>query len=123
MKTITLNEAAKSFQVHPRTILRALSDETNVYWSEDFNPPVYVTAVANAYSMNEKVLVHVLDGKDMLLKPVQAAKEVETPARTFRWRKYKAAARKGGIVRYSRKQIINEHLLKWTEEAQRERAA
>lgn len=123
MKTVNLDEAAKSFQVHPRTILRALSDETNIYWSEGFDPPIYVTALANAYSMKEKVLIRVLESRDTLLKPSQAAKELHTPARTFRWRKYNAAARKGGIVRYSRAQIINEHLLRWTEEAQDEKRA
>ncbi len=116
MKTILLSTAAKRFEVHPRTILRALSDSVNVYWNEDFNPKIDVTLLSNSYSMNEKVLLRVLYGKDSLLKPVAAAAEIKVPARTFRWRKYQAAARHGGIVRYSRSQIINEHLLKWDAE-------
>lgn len=113
MKTTTLNKAAACFNVHPRTILRALSDKVNVYWNDDFNPNIDITVLANSYSMNEKVLLRVLAGRDVLLKPDQAAKELKVPPRTFRWRKYHAAARKGGIVRYSRSQIINEHLLRW----------
>lgn len=110
--TLTLNNAAVHFRVHPRTIVRALSDKINVFWNEDFNPLISVTALANAYSMNEKLLIRVLDNRDILLKPAEAAKEIKTPPRTFRWRGYKVAARKGGIVRYSRAQVINEELLR-----------
>lgn len=113
METVLLNTAAKKFEVHPRTILRALSDSVNVYWNDDFNPKIEVTSLAYAYSMNRTVLVRVLCGKDTLLKPIAAAAEIKVPARTFRWRRYHAAARHGGIVRYSRSQVINEHLLKW----------
>ncbi len=116
MKTVLLNTAARRFGVHPRTILRALSDATNVYWNEDFNPKLDVTLLANSYSMQEKILLRVLYGKDLLMKPVDAASELKVPTRTFRWRKYQAAARHGGIVRYSRTQIVNEHLLKWDAE-------
>lgn len=115
MQTIRLNKAAETFKAHPRTILRALSDEVNVFWNNEFNPLVDVTMLANSYSMNEKTLVRVLLGKDDLLKPGEAATTLKVPARTFRWRKYRAAARKGGIVRYSYAQLVNEHLSRWDE--------
>lgn len=116
MDKVKLNTAAERFDVHPRTILRALSDEVNVYWNTDFDPFIDLTMLANSYSMSSRVLVRVIQGRDRLLKPSEAAGELKVPPRTFRWRKYKAAARKGGIVRYSRSQIINEHLLRWDQE-------
>ncbi len=115
MQTIRLNRAAERFKAHPRTILRALSDEVNVFWNEEFNPLIEVTMLANSYSMNETVLIRVLRGKDDLLKPGEAASKLKVPARTFRWRKYHAAARKGGIVRYAYSQLVNEHMSRWDE--------
>lgn len=116
MKTVRLKTAAEKFKVHPRTILRALSDEVNVFWGENFNPKIDVTLLANSYSMSEKTLLRVLYARDTLLKPSEAASELKVRPRTFRWRKYRSAAHKGGIVRYSHSQIINEHLLKWDTE-------
>ncbi len=116
MKSVRLNTAAHRFEVHPRTILRALSNEVNVFWSEGFDPLLDVNMLADAYSMNYKVLMRIFHNTDTLLKPVAAAHELKVPPRTFRWRGYRAAARHGGIVRYSRSQIINEHLLKWDTE-------
>jgi hypothetical protein len=116
MTTTSLNEAAKAFSVHPRTIIRAIEDRENVYWNEGFDPDLDLTVLANAYSMQKEVLSRALKGTDTLLKPVEAARELKVPPRTFRWRRYKVAARKGGIVRYSRSQIVNEHLLRWDAE-------
>ena len=116
MEKVKLNTAADRFEVHPRTILRALSDQVNVYWNTDFNPHIDVNLLASAYSMDARILVRVFQGRDSLLKPTEASRQLKVPPRTFRWRRYKAAARKGGIVRYSRSQVINEHLLKWDHE-------
>ncbi len=113
MQTIRLIAAARLFKAHPRTLLRAMSDEVNVFWNEEFNPRIEITMLANAYSMNEKTLIRVLQGGDKLLKPSEAATTLKVPARTFRWRKYRAAARKGGIVRYSYQQLVNEHMSRW----------
>lgn len=48
-KTIKLNDAAKLLQVHPRTVLRYISDEENPYWAANYNPSLMVASVGYSF--------------------------------------------------------------------------
>ena len=68
-KYATLNEVATIFDVHPRTILRAMSGEHNTFWSddEDWNDQrIPLEAIATAYNTTAKTLSVVLEGRDDL---------------------------------------------------------
>jgi predicted DNA-binding protein (UPF0251 family) len=117
-ENITLEAAAAAFNVHQRTIVRALTGEHNTYWSEDSAHDIYtVEEIATAYHMKPAELNRVLDGRDKLLKPDEAAKEMNIAPRTFRLRIHRLNAKdaktrvgrvyNGGIVRYLRSRVIS----------------
>lgn len=108
--TVTLIGAAEIFDVHPRTIVRALSGEHNTYWYEDSNEDVYaVEDIASAYGMTAFELARCIEGRDSLVKPDEAAEILGVNPRTFRNRvqagKYKKIAN-GGVVRYLKSKIL-----------------
>jgi hypothetical protein len=115
MITVTLNEASKVFKAHPRTILRAITRTPNPYWAEDFNPDIVVSELAQAYSCGNGLMKRLFEGRDFLLTPTEAARELEIPDRTFRYRKY-PSVRNGGIVRYPRSSLLHRHYKKWDNE-------
>ncbi len=109
---ITLEAASKTFRVHPRTIVRALANEHNTYWSEDINHDMYkVTDIAKAYDITPAILGRVLENRDALLTPEEAAEMLKIRPRTFRRHMEKgyyknARVKHGKIVRYIRSKII-----------------
>ena len=102
---VPLNEAAEAFRVHPRTILRAIEGEENVYWTEDHDPDIKVSELAAAYGCKPAVLNRVFEGRDSLLTADEAAKELGIRPRTFR-RDRPRHLKHGGIVRYERSVIV-----------------
>jgi len=110
IKELELDELSDIMGVHPRTILRAIEDDTNAYWAEGHNPHVKVDKVLKAFDMEYDIFHRAYKGKDRYFKPTEASKYLNLPHRTFVYRKYKAAIRKGGIVRFSRQSIINENV-------------
>lgn len=106
LQTVTLEEAAKAFGVHPRTILRAIEQDHNTYWTEDSDEDVMqIAAIANAYGIAPKALVAVFEGRDALLRADEAAKVLGMAARTFRKHLDDQATKwgrvsYGGITRY-----------------------
>lgn len=112
--SITLEAAAEIFQVHPRTIVRALTGQHNTYWSEDINHNMYsVYDIANAYNTSVEEINRVIEGREAFLKPDQAAILLGIRPRTFRDRVKAKCYRKvqnGGIVRYVRSKIIEDRI-------------
>ena len=106
LQTVTLKEAAKAFGVHPRTILRAIEQNHNTYWTEDSDSDVMQIAdIAKAYGIPTKALVAVFEGRDSLLRADEAAEVIGMAARTFRKHLDAKAAKwgrvsYGGITRY-----------------------
>lgn len=112
LQSITLIEAATVFRVHPRTILRAISKQHNTYWSEDINDDkMAIDDIADAYGMTSQALRAVIEGRDKLLTPTEAAEVLGIAPRTFRDRliagRYKKVG-SGGITRYLRSKIIED---------------
>ena len=106
LQTVTLERAAEVFGVHPRTILRAIEQAHNTYWSEDSNEDVIqIESIANAYGISVKALVAVFEGRDSLLRADEAAEVLGMAARTFRKHLDDQATKwgrvsYGGITRY-----------------------
>ncbi len=106
LQTVTLEEAAKAFGVHPRTILRAINKAHNTYWYEDSNSDVLkIEDIAKAYGVKTWALVAVFEGRDSLLRADKAAEVLGMAARTFRKHLNDRAANwgrvsYGGITRY-----------------------
>ncbi len=113
-KYATLKDLATIFNVHPRTILRAMSGEHNTFWSddEDWNDQrIELQDVATAYDTKVKTLCAVLDGRDNLLTPQEAANILDIAPRTFRERKKAGRYTKigaGGIARYLHSKIVTD---------------
>ncbi len=113
-KYATLNEVATIFDVHPRTILRAMTGRHNTFWSddEDWNEQrIHLETIAQAYGTTVKVLNIILDGRDELLTPQDAARVLGIAPRTFRERKTAGRYTKigaGGIARYLHSKIVTD---------------
>ncbi len=100
LQTVTLKEAAKAFGVHPRTILRAIEQDHNTYWTEDIDgDAMQIADIAKAYGVPTKALVAVFEGRDSLLRADEAAEVIGMAARTFR-KHLDAKATKWGRVSY-----------------------
>lgn len=111
LQSVTLGEAAEEFGVHPRTILRAINQDHNTYWTEDSNDDVMKIAdIANAYGTRPAALVAVFEGRDSLLRADEAAEVLGVAARTFRKHLDKNSVKwgrisYGGITRYLESRI------------------
>ncbi len=104
----TLATMASALKVHPRTILRRLyPDDPNPYWAPGFETKVNCSQeeAVKVFGISEKLLSRVMQGKDELFNQEAAAKYIDIPVRTFRYRQYPAAIKQPGVVRYSRQQI------------------
>jgi hypothetical protein len=105
-KSVPLTTIATIFNVHPRTILRAIEGKENVYWVDDHDPDIDVAEVALAYGCEPKVLNRMLEGRDILITADEAAAILEIRPRSFRRRRPRCL-RYGGIVRFERSVIVN----------------
>lgn len=96
---------AERFDVHPKTILRAVFDTPNPSdWAPDEQP---IAKVAAAFNMRPVVLYNVMKGREHLKDAEQAAKIMGLSVRRFHQKKaVKAAARHGRIVRYALTEIV-----------------
>lgn len=114
LQYVTLEDAASAFRVHPRTILRALTGNYNIYWSEDINSQrMAIEDIAKAYGMTTQTLRAVIEQRDELLRPDEAAKLLGIRPRTFRDRLIAGRYKKigsGGIARYLQSKIIEDRI-------------
>lgn len=106
LQTVTLEKAAEAFGVHPRTILRAIEQDHNTYWTEDIDQnTMKIADIARAYGIAPKALVAVFEGRDSLLRADEAAEILGMASRTFRKHLDSQASKwgrvsYGGITRY-----------------------
>ncbi len=111
---VTLIGVAAIFDVHPRTIVRALTGQHNTYWYEDINEDIFAVAdIAAAYNMSAAELGRCIEGRDELIKPDEAAVLLGIQPRTFRDRVQSGKYRKvtnGGVVRYLKSKIISDKI-------------
>lgn len=110
---LPLNEVAEMLKVHPRTVLRAIYNKENVYWAEGYNPEVSLETVAMAYCGDVNVLRNVKRERDAIYTPVEAAAYLKITLRLFRYRTYPKTFKRGNIVRYSRQELLDYHLMNY----------
>ena len=110
---VRLDHIAIIFRVHPRTILRALTGEHNTYWYDDDNvnqQRILIEEIGYAYNTTARVLRAMIENRDSLLKPDEAAGEIGIAPRTFREHVAAGKFKKigcGGIARYQKSKIIS----------------
>ena len=109
--TVMLDDAAAMLDIHPRTVLRAITNDPNIYWAEGHNPELKLNKLVVAYEMDRATVDEVIAGLDVYLKPDKAREYVsklegrKVPIRTFRHRLYPKGARTARVVRYSREDL------------------
>ena len=108
--TIELNEVANILKIHPRTVLRALSNEVNTYWAIGYTENIDIDDISDVFGFDPVYIRRAKKKRDEFFKPTEAADFIDVPSRTFRYRKYPALIRRGGIVRYSRKDVTTYHI-------------
>lgn len=110
--TITLAAAAKLFKVHPRTIVRAVADDYNAYWTPDSDEDIYEIAdIAAAFGVKDHLIRCLLDERDELVTAQEAAAYLGIAGRTFRVRVREGRydkIKRGGITRYRKSQVIED---------------
>ena len=98
----TLGEATRILKLHPRTILRAISKESNPYWADGYDCPVDTQDLSKAFKVKPMLMDAVFLDKKPLLRPNEAAELLKMNPRTFRTHHYPAIIKKGNsIVRFS----------------------
>ena len=110
---IELNSAAAILQMHPRTVLRHMTGDPNVYWTDDHNPVLKLGFVAAAFQCDPLFLSRTINERDAIFTESEAAEFLDLLPRTFRNHKYTPIIRQGRVVRYSRVALANEHFSKW----------
>ena len=101
-----LNTIADTLRVHPRTVLRALTRETNPYWAPGYDPTVRLAEVAVAFDCAPNRLRAIHNDQIPLYTQKEAAAYVKIPLRTFRWRRYNPAISfNDKIYRYDETQL------------------
>ena len=110
---LTLNEAAALLQLHPRTVLRYITNDFNTYWTEDYDPNVKIETVASSFQCDPIYFTRTLNDRDAILTSKEAAAFLDLIPRTFRNHKYTPIIRQGHVVRYSRVALANEHFAQW----------
>jgi hypothetical protein len=97
-------EFAERFDVHVKTVLRAVTDNPHV---SDWDPqPLKLGDVAAAFKMDSKVLIEVMAGREHLIDAEKAASMLNISVRRFHQRRAEkkepvAVARHGRTVRYA----------------------
>jgi len=109
---ILLADAASMLKVHPRTILRGVSDSGNPTYTPGDEHSKYVSAesVRQAYAVPSRVWSRVIHGSDELLTRHEICEEFNINGNLFKKRRYPCHARRGKVLRYSRKNWIEHHL-------------
>lgn len=99
-ETMTLDDIAKMMQCHPRTVLRAVERVSNPYWTDDHNPSIKLTDLAEAYGCKALTFERVLKGQETIMTSKEAAEVLGIQPRTFRRKRPNRCLRSGGIVRF-----------------------
>ena len=107
--SLNLNDLAKALTIHPRTVLRALTGDRNVYWASGHNPVLSATRVANALGLNPNTMRRAVNGNEELLRIKEAAALLDLSVPSFRRRLFKPAIQHGSVVRYARSTLMNEY--------------
>lgn len=104
------SEYAEKFEVHVKTILRAVTKNPH---ASDWDPePLTVAQVARAFKMDEDFLLKVMKGREHLIDAEKAAGMLDISVRRFHQRRSekkepKPVARHGRTVRYALSEIAS----------------
>ena len=108
--TMILDDWAELLRVHPRTMLRHIKREKNPYWVPNFNPRYSLQDIAEALECDPKILLHAIEGRDILLKIPEVLQDLNIGIDTLYYRKYEPQIAIGGVRRYSKVLTHRDHL-------------
>lgn len=105
-----LNVVAERLKIHPRTVLRALTGDKNVYWTEDHNPSVDLVALALGFDCDYEVLERIVKNRNTVFTQEELAKHFDITTRSVRLRNYPPFISWGHVVRYHLPTAAEHHL-------------
>lgn len=80
---LLLNDVAETLRLHPRTVIRAITDNKNAGWNLNYNPAVELNEVLGSYSIRKIDFVDAYEGKDVFITRHEAADELGVSVNTF----------------------------------------
>lgn len=101
-----LKEISNAIGVHPRTVLRAVEQKSNSYWTPFYDPALKLSEVAVAFRCDKNALGKLIrTGEPDLFDQEAAAEYVGMSLRYFRKRGYRPFIHCGHkVIRYTRGQ-------------------
>ena len=102
-----LEDIAEVIDVHPRTILRTITANPTEYWAPSHNPRIHLTEVSKTFQTPTKSLVELLQGKDRVIRPAEAAELLGVSVRTIRNKsdEYRPLIIGAGFLRFSYNEV------------------
>lgn len=101
-----LDDVADVFDVHPRTILRALTGNPTEYWAPSHNPRLPIKEVSTRFQIPLISLCTLLRGDEEVYTPTEAASLLDMSVRAFRnKRKYKPLIVGAGFLRFAKADV------------------
>lgn len=100
---VYLDDIAEALEIHPRTILRAITGNPTEYWAPSHNPRIHLSEVSKTYQIPTKNLVELVKEEDSVLRPDAAADALGFTVRTMRnnAKKFPPLAIGAGFLRFS----------------------
>lgn len=109
-----LTTVAETLGIHPRTVLRAISNEANPYWTPKFDPSVEMSDITEAFGCTSTEFRRLLNGDDQLMSPDEACIFLNMSKRTLRYRRAEGelvpTVARGSVVRYSRRHLAEREI-------------
>ncbi len=101
-----LGDLAKAFDVHGRTILRAVTGNPTEYWVPSHNPRLRIADICQTFQIPKARLMDLLTGKDEVFSPTETAELLGISVRTLRNRSACGPLITGaGFLRFSKRDI------------------
>lgn len=115
---VHLDDIADALEIHPRTILRAITGNPTEYWTPAHNPRIHLSEVSKTYQVPTKNLVALLKEEDSVMRPDVAADALGFTIRTMRnnAERFPPLAVGAGFLRFSASEVKQ-----WGKELREER--
>jgi hypothetical protein len=100
-----LADLAKAFDVHGRTILRAVTGNPTEYWVPSHNPRLRIKDICDTFSVPKAAVIALLTGREEVFSPTETAELLGISVRTLRNRQYTPLVTGAGFLRFAKSDI------------------
>lgn len=106
---VKLSKAAKALKVHPRTVLRTLTGDRNISYSDGDNQEIDMFRLCKAFDVKPVNMKQVLEGRDEFLTSKEGADITKCSIRSFWNHEHTPVvySNSGRIVRFSRSILMD----------------